>query len=73
MGKRISHGLPRHGYHWITQWPLLGKMFNWGDIITKQLSSRIEQAQNPQPSEVPSFYMASYLLDVMCAQMFLLR
>jgi hypothetical protein len=45
-----------------------GSIFNWGAIISKQLSTRIEQAQNPKPGDVPSFYMASYLLDVICAR-----
>jgi len=43
-------------------------MFSWGTIIAKQLNDRIEQAQNPQPGEVSSLYMASYLLYVMCVQ-----
>jgi hypothetical protein len=34
---------------------------------SKETQHRIDQAQNPEPGEVPSFYMASYLLDVVCA------
>jgi hypothetical protein len=42
--------------------------FNWGAIISKQLSTCIQQAQMPKEGETPSFYMASYLLDVICAR-----
>jgi hypothetical protein len=42
--------------------------FNWGAIISKQLSICIQQAQTPKEGETPTFYMASYLLDVMCAR-----
>jgi hypothetical protein len=45
-----------------------GSTFNWRAIISKQLSTRIEQAQNPNLGDVPSFYMASYSLDVICAR-----
>jgi hypothetical protein len=40
--------------------------FNWGAIISKQLSICIQQAQTSKEGETPTFYMASYLLDVMC-------
>jgi hypothetical protein len=43
-----------------------GRDFNWGGIISKKLSICIQQAQMPKEGEIPSFYMASYLLDVMC-------
>jgi len=46
---------------------ILGMGFNWGDIISKQLSTCIRQAQMPKEGETPSFYMASYMLDVICA------
>jgi hypothetical protein len=42
--------------------------FNWGAIISKQLSTCIQQAQTLKEGETPSFYMASYLLDVICAR-----
>jgi hypothetical protein len=42
--------------------------FNWGEIISKQLSTNILQAQTPKDGEVPAFHMASYLLDVICAR-----
>jgi hypothetical protein len=42
--------------------------FNWGAIISKQLSTCIRQAQTPKEGETPSFYMASYLLDIVCAR-----
>jgi hypothetical protein len=43
-------------------------IFNWGTIILKQLSIGIEKAHKPKSGEVPSFFMASYLLDVVCAR-----
>jgi hypothetical protein len=45
-----------------------GSSFNWGAIIFKQLSINLSQAQTPKEVEVPTFYMASYLLDVICAR-----
>jgi hypothetical protein len=45
-----------------------GSVFNWGAIISKQLSIRVDQAHKPKAGEVPSFFMASYLLDAMCAR-----
>jgi hypothetical protein len=45
-----------------------GRGFNWGAIISKQLSICIQQAQTPKEGETPSFHMASYLLDVICAR-----
>jgi hypothetical protein len=45
-----------------------GRSFNWGAIISKQLSINLSQAQTPKEGEVLTFYMASYLLDVICAR-----
>jgi hypothetical protein len=45
-----------------------GRGFNWGEIISKKLSIFIQQAQTPKEGETPSFYMASYLLDIICAR-----
>jgi hypothetical protein len=45
-----------------------GRGFNWGAIISKQLSTCIRQAQTPKEGETPSLYMASYLLDIICAK-----
>jgi hypothetical protein len=45
-----------------------GSGFNWGAIISKKLSICIQQAQMPKEGETPTFYMDSYLLDVMCAR-----
>jgi hypothetical protein len=45
-----------------------GSSFNWGAIISKKLSICIQQAQMSKEGETPAFYMASYLLDVMCAR-----
>jgi len=59
MGKMISHNLMRHGFHWLIV-VMTGKMFNWGAIITMELSNRIEKYKKPKKSEVPSFYMDSY-------------
>jgi hypothetical protein len=42
--------------------------FNWGAIISKRLSTYVQQAQTPKEGEEPTFYMALYLLDVMCAK-----
>jgi len=45
-----------------------GSIFNWGAIISKQLSTRIEEAQNPKNGETPAFFMTSSLLDAICAR-----
>jgi hypothetical protein len=45
-----------------------GTSFNWGDIISKQLSTYIKKAQAPKEGDTPSFYMASYLLDFICVR-----
>jgi hypothetical protein len=45
-----------------------GRGFNWGAIISKHLSICIQQAQTLKEGETPSFYMASYLLDIICAR-----
>jgi hypothetical protein len=45
-----------------------GSSFNWGAIISKQLSTNILQAQMPKDGETPTFHMVSYLLDVICAR-----
>jgi hypothetical protein len=45
-----------------------GSSFNWGAIIYKQLSICIQQSHTSKEGETPSFYMASYFLDVMCAR-----
>jgi hypothetical protein len=42
--------------------------FNWGAIISKQLSINILQAQTPKEGETSVFFMASYLLDVICVR-----
>jgi hypothetical protein len=42
--------------------------FNWGKKIYNQMSMCIEQDQTSKEGETLSFYMASYLLDVMCAK-----
>jgi hypothetical protein len=41
--------------------------FNWGAIISKQLTICVQHAQTQKEGETPTFYMASYLLDVICA------
>jgi hypothetical protein len=45
-----------------------GITFNWGAIISKQLSTRIEEVQNTKPEKTHAFYMASYLLDEICTR-----
>jgi hypothetical protein len=47
---------------------IFGSGFNWGAIISKQLSIYIQQAHTTKEGETLVFYMASYLLDVMCAR-----
>jgi hypothetical protein len=42
--------------------------FNWSAIVSKQLSTCIKQAQAPKEGDTPAFYMASYLLDIICAR-----
>jgi len=44
------------------------RSFNWGEIISKQLSTNRLQAETPKDGETPSFHMASYLLNVICAK-----
>jgi hypothetical protein len=45
-----------------------GSSFNWGEIISKQLSTNVVHAQILKEGEAPAFHMASYLLDVICAR-----
>jgi hypothetical protein len=40
----------------------------WGAIISKQLITYILEAQQSKEGETLSFYMVSYLLDVVCAR-----
>jgi hypothetical protein len=47
---------------------IIGCIFSWGEIISKQLSSCVQEAQTSKEGEAPTFYMASYLVDVMCAR-----
>jgi hypothetical protein len=42
--------------------------FNWGVTISKKLSTYILQAQQLKEGENLSFYMASYVLDIICAR-----
>jgi hypothetical protein len=44
---------------------IVGRNFSWGAIISKQLIICVQQAQT---SKALTFYMASYLLDVMSAR-----
>jgi hypothetical protein len=45
---------------------IVRSIFSWGTIISKQLSICVQQAQTSKEGEAPTFYMASYLLDVLC-------
>jgi hypothetical protein len=47
---------------------ILGTCFNWGAIISKKMSTCIRQAQVLKEGDTTTFYMASYLLDVICAR-----
>ena len=47
-----------------------GSSFNWGEIISKQLSICVQQAQTPKEGETPAFHMASYMLNVIRARNF---
>ena len=47
---------------------IFGSNFYWRAIISKKLSICIQQAQTPKEGEIPTFYMESYFLDVMCAR-----
>jgi hypothetical protein len=54
--------------YYVVMW---GRKFNWGGVISKQLSLRISQAQSPKPGDPPCFHMVSFLLDVLCATKYL--
>jgi hypothetical protein len=45
-----------------------GSSFNWGAIISKQLSINILQAHTPKEGETSVFFMAYYLLDMIYAR-----
>jgi hypothetical protein len=47
---------------------IVGSSFNWGELISKQFSIYVKQVQMPKEGGAPTFYMALYLLDVMCAR-----
>jgi hypothetical protein len=47
---------------------IVRRIFNWGPIISKQLSICVHQSHMLKEGEAPTFYMASYLLDVMCVR-----
>jgi hypothetical protein len=47
---------------------IFGRSFNWGAIISKQLSIYVQQAQMLKEGETLTFHMASYLLDVICVR-----
>jgi hypothetical protein len=44
------------------------RIFNWGAMILKLLSIYVQHAQKLKEGEAPTFYMALYLLIVMCAR-----
>ena len=44
-----------------------GSSFNWEAIISKKLSTNVAQDQVSKEGEAPTFHMALYLLDVICA------
>jgi hypothetical protein len=51
--------------YYVVMW---GRSFNWGGIISKQLSLNFAQAESPKHGDPTSFHMVSFLLDVLCAQ-----
>jgi hypothetical protein len=52
---------------------IVGRSFNWGEIISKQLIIFVQQDQTQKEGEEPTFYMASYMLDVMCVRNVFIR
>jgi hypothetical protein len=44
-----------------------GIVFNWGAILSQALKKDLEKAKGYSTSKGPSFHMASYLLDNVCA------
>jgi len=49
--------------HYIT---IVGSIFNWEEILSSMLAHAISAVKHMAPGKYPSFYMTSYLLDVMC-------
>jgi hypothetical protein len=47
---------------------IIGRSFKLGPIISKKLSIGVHQAHTSKEGEAPTFYLASYLLNVMCAR-----
>jgi hypothetical protein len=47
---------------------IIGCSFNWGEIIFNKLRTYVKQAQTPKEGEAPTFYMDSYLLDLLCTR-----
>jgi hypothetical protein len=47
----------------------IGHVFNWATILSPSLNRMIERAKKAKakPGVVPTFYMVSYLMDVICA------
>jgi hypothetical protein len=67
MEKRTAPSFQKHGCLGIHSGDLQEQL-QLGRIISKQLSICVQQAQTPKEGEAPTFYMASYLLDVMCTR-----
>ena len=47
---------------------MYGTRFNWANIIITSLKSNISAALAPDEGYASKFYMASYLLDAVCAR-----
>jgi hypothetical protein len=45
-----------------------GFVFNWAAILSHVMKSFIERDKKPIIEILPTFYMASYLLDIVCAR-----
>jgi hypothetical protein len=67
-GKKIAQSFQKAWMPLAYTVAISGSSFNWGAIISKQLSINILQAQTPKDGETSVFYMASYLLDVICVR-----
>jgi len=43
-----------------------GTIFNWASILASCVKKNITIAKHPELEQPPKFYMASYLIDVVC-------
>ena len=45
-----------------------GTVFNWASILASALRTNIATAKHPETDQPLEFYMASYLLNAVCAR-----